>query len=151
MQVVQREQPAVAVQVVDRLVYPAKDRAVAAAASVESINLKTMWDKVTAFGRVIDLRAPLTSRLSLNSGYPTIAGAGGLYEVGPRPRRGTRSRRQQAGGGFLACQGGGVAGLDRTPSAAPSASRCRFASPPATKPQLASQAVKGFRPVAGEQ
>ena len=66
------------------LVYPTKTvLAPRLAEPVEPINLKTVQDKVTVIiegeeyertvERVIDLRAPLTPRLSPNSGYPTIA------------------------------------------------------------------------------
>jgi amidase len=68
----------------DALVYPTKTvLAPRLAEPVEPINLKTMQDKVTVVvngqeyertvERVIDLRAPLTPRLSPNSGYPAIA------------------------------------------------------------------------------
>jgi amidase len=68
----------------DALVYPTKTvLAPRLAEPVEPINLKTAQDKVTVVvkdeeyertvERVIDLRAPLTPRLSPNSGYPTIA------------------------------------------------------------------------------
>jgi Asp-tRNA(Asn)/Glu-tRNA(Gln) amidotransferase A subunit family amidase len=68
----------------DALVYPTKTvLAPRLAEPVEPINLKTARDKVTVMvngdeyertvERVIDLRAPLTPRLSPNSGYPTIA------------------------------------------------------------------------------
>jgi amidase len=68
----------------DALVYPTKTvLAPRLAAPVEPINLKTAQDKVTVVvngeeyertvERVIDLRAPLTPRLSPNSGYPAIA------------------------------------------------------------------------------
>jgi len=67
----------------DALVYPTKTvLAPRLAEPVEPINLKTVQDKVTVVvdgeeyertvERVIDLRAPLTPRLSPNSGYPTI-------------------------------------------------------------------------------
>jgi len=68
----------------DALVYPTKTvLAPRLGEPVEPINLKTVQDKVTVavngeeyertVERVIDLRAPLTPRLSPNSGYPTIA------------------------------------------------------------------------------
>jgi amidase len=68
----------------DALVYPTKTvLAPRLAEPVEPINLKTVQDKVTVVvkgeeyertvERVIDLRAPLTPRLSPNSGYPAIA------------------------------------------------------------------------------
>jgi amidase len=68
----------------DALVYPTKTvLAPRLANPVEPINLKTVHDKVTVVvkgeeyertvERVIDLRAPLTPRLSPNSGYPAIA------------------------------------------------------------------------------
>jgi amidase len=68
----------------DALVYPTKTvLAPRLAEPVEPINLKTVQDKVAVVidsqeyertvERVIDLRAPLTPRLSPNSGYPTIA------------------------------------------------------------------------------
>jgi Asp-tRNA(Asn)/Glu-tRNA(Gln) amidotransferase A subunit family amidase len=68
----------------DALVYPTKTvLAPRLAEPVEPGNLKTVQDKVTVvingeeyertIERVIDLRAPLTPRLSPNSGYPTIA------------------------------------------------------------------------------
>jgi amidase len=68
----------------DALVYPTKTvLAPRLAAPVEPINLKTVQDKMTVVvkgeeyertvERVVDLRAPLTPRLSPNSGYPTIA------------------------------------------------------------------------------
>jgi Asp-tRNA(Asn)/Glu-tRNA(Gln) amidotransferase A subunit family amidase len=68
----------------DALVYPTKTvLAPRLAAPVEPINLKTLQDKMTVVvkgeeyertvERVVDLRAPLTPRLSPNSGYPTIA------------------------------------------------------------------------------
>jgi Asp-tRNA(Asn)/Glu-tRNA(Gln) amidotransferase A subunit family amidase len=68
----------------DALVYPTKTvLAPRLAEPVEPINLKTVQDKATiiiegeeyerAVERVIDLRAPLTPRLSPNSGYPAIA------------------------------------------------------------------------------
>jgi amidase len=68
----------------DALVYPTKTvLAPRLGEPVEPINLKTMQDKVTVMidgepyertvERVIDLRAPLTPRLSPNSGYPAIA------------------------------------------------------------------------------
>jgi len=68
----------------DALVYPTKTvPAPRLADPVEPINLKTVQDKVTVVvdgedyertvERVIDVRAPLTPRLSPNSGYPAIA------------------------------------------------------------------------------
>ncbi len=68
----------------DALVYPTKTvLAPRLAEPVEPINLKTVQDKVTVVvkgeeyertvERVVDLRAPLTPRLSPNSGYPAIA------------------------------------------------------------------------------
>jgi Asp-tRNA(Asn)/Glu-tRNA(Gln) amidotransferase A subunit family amidase len=68
----------------DALIYPTKTvLAPRLAEPVEPINLKTVQDKTTVVidgeeyertvERVIDLRAPLTPRLSPNSGYPTIA------------------------------------------------------------------------------
>jgi amidase len=68
----------------DALVYPTKTvLAPRLGEPVEPIKLKTVQDKVTVVvngeeyentvERVIDLRAPLTPRLSPNSGYPTIA------------------------------------------------------------------------------
>src|SRR6266700_2622236 len=68
----------------DALVYPTKTvLAPRLAEPVEPTNLKTAQDKVTVViageayertvERVIDLRAPLTPRLSPNSGYPAIA------------------------------------------------------------------------------
>ncbi len=68
----------------DALVYPTKTvLAPRLGEPVEPINLKTVQDKVTVVidgepyertvERVIDLRAPLTPRLSPHSGYPTIA------------------------------------------------------------------------------
>jgi amidase len=68
----------------DALVYPTKTvLAPRLGEPVEPINLKTVQDKVTVMidgepyertvERVIDLRAPLTPRLSPNSGYPAIA------------------------------------------------------------------------------
>jgi amidase len=68
----------------DALVYPTKTvLAPRLAEPVEPINLKSMQDRevVVINGeeyertveRVIDVRAPLTPRLSPNSGYPTIA------------------------------------------------------------------------------
>jgi len=68
----------------DALVYPTKTvLAPKLGEPVEPINLKTVQDKVTVVikgeeyertvERVIDLRAPLTPRLSPNSGYPAIA------------------------------------------------------------------------------
>ncbi|MCL2428864.1 MAG: amidase family protein [Alphaproteobacteria bacterium] len=67
----------------DALVYPTKTvLAPRLAEPVEPINLRTVQDKVTlvingeeyehATERVIDLRAPLTPRLSPNSGFPAI-------------------------------------------------------------------------------
>jgi amidase len=67
----------------DALVYPTKTvLAPRLADPVEPVNLKTVTDKVTvavngedyerSVERVIDVRAPLTPRLSPNSGYPTI-------------------------------------------------------------------------------
>jgi Asp-tRNA(Asn)/Glu-tRNA(Gln) amidotransferase A subunit family amidase len=67
----------------DALVYPTKTvLAPRLAEPVEPINLKTVHDQVTVVidgeeyehtaERVIDLRAPLTPRLSPNSGFPTI-------------------------------------------------------------------------------
>ncbi len=67
----------------DALVYPTKTvLAPRLAEPVEPVNLKTVQDKVTVVvngedyertvERVIDVRAPLTPRLSPNSGYPTI-------------------------------------------------------------------------------
>jgi amidase len=68
----------------DALVYPTKTvLAPRLGEPVEPINLKTVQDKLTVVvegepyertvDRVIDLRAPLTPRLSPHSGYPTIA------------------------------------------------------------------------------
>ncbi len=68
----------------DALVYPTKTvLAPRLGEPVEPINLKTAQDKVTVIidgepyertvERVIDVRAPLTPRLSPHSGYPTIA------------------------------------------------------------------------------
>jgi Asp-tRNA(Asn)/Glu-tRNA(Gln) amidotransferase A subunit family amidase len=68
----------------DALVYPTKTvLAPRLADPVEPSNLKTVQDKVTAMvngeeyertvERVLDVRAPLTPRLSPNSGYPAIA------------------------------------------------------------------------------
>jgi Asp-tRNA(Asn)/Glu-tRNA(Gln) amidotransferase A subunit family amidase len=68
----------------DALVYPTKTvLAPRLASPVEPANLKTVQDKVTVMvngeeyertvERVLDVRAPLTPRLSPNSGYPTIA------------------------------------------------------------------------------
>jgi amidase len=68
----------------DALVYPTKTvLAPRLGEPVEPINLKTAQDKVTVMidgepyertvERVVDLRAPLTPRLSPNSGYPAIA------------------------------------------------------------------------------
>jgi Asp-tRNA(Asn)/Glu-tRNA(Gln) amidotransferase A subunit family amidase len=68
----------------DALVYPTKTvLAPRLGEPVEPINLKTVHDKVTVMidgepyertvERVTDLRAPLTPRLSPNSGYPAIA------------------------------------------------------------------------------
>src|SRR5260221_8039092 len=68
----------------DALIYPTKTvLAPRLGEPVEPSNLKTVQDKVTVvidgeeyqgtIERVIDLRAPLTPRLSPNSGYPTIA------------------------------------------------------------------------------
>jgi len=68
----------------DALVYPTKTvLAPRLGEPVEPINLKTALDKVTVVvdgepyertvERVIDVRAPLTPRLSPNSGYPAIA------------------------------------------------------------------------------
>jgi Asp-tRNA(Asn)/Glu-tRNA(Gln) amidotransferase A subunit family amidase len=68
----------------DALVYPTKTvLAPRLANPVEPINLKTVQDKVTvvvngeeyerSVERAIDVRAPLTPRLSPNSGYPAIA------------------------------------------------------------------------------
>jgi amidase len=68
----------------DALVYPTKTvLAPRLGEPVEPINLKTVQDKVTVMidgepyertvERVVDLRAPLTPRLSPNSGYPAIA------------------------------------------------------------------------------
>jgi amidase len=68
----------------DALVYPTKTvLAPRLAEPVEPINLKTAQDKITVMvdgeayqrsvERVLDLRAPLTPRLSPNSGYPAIA------------------------------------------------------------------------------
>ena len=68
----------------DALVYPTKTvLAPRLGEPVEPINLKTVQDKVTVIvngepyertvERVTDLRAPLTPRLSPNSGYPAIA------------------------------------------------------------------------------
>jgi amidase len=68
----------------DALVYPTKTvLAPRLGEPVEPINLKTAQDKVTVVvdgephertvERVIDLRAPLTPRLSPNSGYPAVA------------------------------------------------------------------------------
>jgi amidase len=68
----------------DALVYPTKTvLAPRLGEPVEPINLKTVQDKVTvmidgepyerSIERVLDLRAPLTPRLSPNSGYPAIA------------------------------------------------------------------------------
>src|SRR5262249_38061414 len=68
----------------DALVYPTKTvLAPRLGEPVEPINLKTVQDKVTVtvdgepyertVERVIDLRAPLTPRLSPHSGYPAIA------------------------------------------------------------------------------
>jgi amidase len=68
----------------DALVYPTKTvLAPRLGEPVEPINLKTVQDKVTVMidgepyertvERVIDLRAPLTPRLSPNSGYPATA------------------------------------------------------------------------------
>ncbi len=73
----------------DALVYPTKTvLAPRLAEPVEPINLKTVQDKVTVVvdgeeyertvERVIDLRAPLTPRLSPNSGYPTVAAPAGF-------------------------------------------------------------------------
>jgi amidase len=67
----------------DALVYPTKTvLAPRLADPVEPVNLKTVTDKVTvvvdgeeyerSVERVVDVRAPLTPRLSPNSGYPTI-------------------------------------------------------------------------------
>ena len=68
----------------DALVYPTKTvLAPRLGEPVEPINLKTVQDMVTvmidgepyerSIERVLDLRAPLTPRLSPNSGYPAIA------------------------------------------------------------------------------
>jgi amidase len=68
----------------DALVYPTKTvLAPRLGEPVEPINLKTAKDKVTVMvdgepyertvERVIDVRAPLTPRLSPNSGYPAVA------------------------------------------------------------------------------
>jgi amidase len=68
----------------DALVYPTKTvLAPRLGEPVEPINLKSVRDKVTVIvdgepyertvERVVDLRAPLTPRLSPHSGYPTIA------------------------------------------------------------------------------
>jgi len=68
----------------DALIYPTKTvPAPRLAEPVEPINLKTVREKLTVIvngeeyertvERVVDLRAPLTPRLSPNTGYPTIA------------------------------------------------------------------------------
>jgi amidase len=68
----------------DALVYPTKTvLSPRLGEPVEPINLKTMQDKATVvvdgepyertIERVVDLRAPLTPRLSPNSGYPAVA------------------------------------------------------------------------------
>jgi amidase len=75
----------------DALVYPTKTiPAPRLAEPVEPTNLKTVQDKVTVVidgeeyertvDRVVDLRYPLTPRLSPNSGYPAVAVPAGFVK-----------------------------------------------------------------------
>jgi hypothetical protein len=118
----------------DALVYPTKTvLAPRLAAPVEPINLKTVQDKMTVVvkgeeydgtvERVVDLRAPLTPRLSPNSGYPTIAVPAGfasrVYDRAVvRGPTAASARVNSSRPRRWSCQS------RSTSSAAPSASRC---------------------------
>ena len=93
-------------QKLDALVYPTKTvPAPLLAAPVEPTNIKVVKDTVTVtidgetyertVDRVIEVRPPLTWRLSPNGGFPTIAVPAGFHQGGLRQGDRARSRWRQ--------------------------------------------------------